>query len=82
MTRDATARESVCEMLLRPFRIAPMMYGGALYPPRRAAAQPTAIAQEAKPDLAAQLRGLKALQDDGALTPEEFQIAKRKVLDQ
>jgi hypothetical protein len=28
-----------------------------------------------------QLRGLKALLDEGVLTPEEFQAAKRKVLD-
>ena len=35
----------------------------------------------AKPDVVEQLKGLKALRDDGALTPEEFQLAKRKVLD-
>jgi len=33
-----------------------------------------------RPDLVEQLKGLKALQDDGVLTPEEFRIAKRKVL--
>jgi hypothetical protein len=65
-------------MLLRPFRIAPMMYGPALYPPRRYAAPPQPVAA---PDLAEQLRGLKALQDDGVLSPEEFEQAKRKVLD-
>jgi len=35
----------------------------------------------AKPDVVEQLKGLKALHDDGALSPEEFQLAKRKVLD-
>ena len=35
----------------------------------------------ARPDIVEQLKGLKALRDDGALTPEEFQLAKRKVLD-
>ena len=34
-----------------------------------------------KPDVVEQLKGLKALHDDGVLTPEEFQMAKRKVLD-
>ena len=33
------------------------------------------------PDLVEQLRGLKALHDDGVLSPEEFQMAKRKLLD-
>lgn len=33
-----------------------------------------------RPDVVQQLKGLKALLDDGALTPEEFQLAKRKVL--
>ena len=31
-------------------------------------------------DVVEQLKALKALQDDGALSPEEFQMAKRKVL--
>jgi hypothetical protein len=34
----------------------------------------------AAPDLVEQLKGLKALRDAGALTPEEFELAKRKVL--
>jgi len=34
----------------------------------------------AAPDLVEQLNGLKALRDAGALTPEEFELAKRKVL--
>ena len=33
------------------------------------------------PDVVAQLKGLKTLRDDGVLTPEEFELAKRKVLD-
>jgi hypothetical protein len=32
------------------------------------------------PDLVEQLKELKALQDAGAITPDEFQAAKRKVL--
>ena len=31
-------------------------------------------------DVVEQLKDLKALHDDGALSPEEFQMAKRKVL--
>ena len=34
----------------------------------------------AAPDVVEQLKGLKALRDAGALTPEEFQLAKRQVL--
>ena len=55
-----------------------MMYSGVLYPPRPNAAAPGPVA---KPNVVAQLKGLKALQDDGVLTPEEFETAKRKVLD-
>ncbi len=33
-----------------------------------------------RPDIVAQLKGLKALHDDGVLSPEEFRMAKRKVL--
>ena len=36
--------------------------------------------QAAAPDVVAQLKGLKALQDDGVLSPEEFRLAKQKVL--
>ncbi len=32
------------------------------------------------PDVVEQLKDLKALRDDGVLSPEEFQLAKRKVL--
>ena len=34
----------------------------------------------ARPDLVEQLKALKALCDDGVLSPEEFQMAKRMVL--
>ena len=64
-------------MIMRPFAIAPMMFRGAMSPVKRMAARPA----PPKPDLVEQLRGLKALQDEGALTPEEFQLAKRRVLD-
>ena len=36
--------------------------------------------QPARPDVVEQLKDLKALHDDGVLSPEEFQMAKRKVL--
>jgi hypothetical protein len=74
-------------MVLRPLRRAPMMLGGVgfqvgldearrkqLEAERRAPAAP-------KPDVVAQLRELKALHDDGVLSPEEFRLAKRKLLD-
>ena len=32
------------------------------------------------PDVVGQLKDLKALHDDGVLSPDEFQMAKRKVL--
>ena len=41
----------------------------------------TVVRAAPRPDVVEQLKGLKALLDDGALTPEEFRIAKRKVLD-
>jgi hypothetical protein len=72
------------EMLLRPLRRAPMMLGGVgfqigwdegrrkqLEAQRRAAP---------RPDLVDQLKDLKALLDDGVLSPEEFQLAKHKLL--
>ena len=36
--------------------------------------------QAAAPDVVEQLKGLKALLDDGALSPDEFRLAKQKVL--
>ena len=41
---------------------------------------PAAPAAALTPDVVGQLQGLKALHDDGVLSPEEFQMAKRKVL--
>ena len=37
-------------------------------------------AQAPRPDIVEQLKDLKALHDDGVLSPEEFQMAKRRVL--
>lgn len=48
----------------------------------RRKAQRQAVVRPAapKPDIVEQLKDLKALLDDGALSPEEFQLAKHKVL--
>lgn len=43
------------------------------------AAAPVAAAPAA-PDLVSRLQDLKALQDQGVLTPEEFETAKQKLL--
>jgi hypothetical protein len=77
-------------MLLRPLRHAPMMLGGVGFQAgldkvrrERIEAQRQAAARAAAasaPDVVEQLKALKTLQDDGALSPEEFQLAKRKVL--
>lgn len=75
-------------MLLTPLRRAPMMLGGVgfqagLDAARRkqaAARQQTAVAVPAA-DVVEQLKGLKALLDEGVLSPDEFQLAKRKILD-
>ena len=74
-------------MLLRPMRRAPLMLGGVGFQVgldeahhKQLMAQRQVMVR-AKPDVVEQLKGLKALRDDGALTPEEFQLAKRKVLD-
>jgi hypothetical protein len=75
-------------MLLRPLRRAPMMLGGVgfqagLDEARRKqleARLQTAVRAAPRPDVVQQLKDLKALLDDGVLTPEEFQLAKRMVL--
>ncbi len=70
-------------MLLRPMRSAPLMLGGVGFQAgldEVARKRAAAAAQPPAPDLVGQLRELKALQDAGALTPEEFAAAKRKVL--
>jgi hypothetical protein len=80
-------------MLLRPLRRAPMMLGGvgfqagldeARWKQREAQRQAGVRAPQPPsapgPDIVAQLKDLKALHDDGVLSPEEFRMAKRKVL--
>jgi Short C-terminal domain len=76
-------------VLLSPLRRAPMMLGGVGFQAgldeiRRkqveAQRQASLRAAEAEPDLVSQLKSLAALHDSGALSPEEFQAAKRKVL--
>jgi hypothetical protein len=74
-------------MVLRPLRRAPMMLGGVGFQAgldevrhKQLQARRAAAEAAARPDVVQQLKGLKALRDDGVLTPEEFQIAKRKVL--
>jgi membrane protease subunit (stomatin/prohibitin family) len=47
---------------------------------KKIAAQQQQAAQAPRPDVAAQLTQLKALHDEGFLTTEELQAAKRKVL--
>ena len=44
-------------------------------------AQRQAVARSQSLDVVKQLKELKALQDDGVLSPEEFTMAKRKLLD-
>jgi hypothetical protein len=74
-------------MLLRPLRRAPMMLGGVGFQAgvdearrKQIEARRQAVARARRPDVVEQLTQLKALYDDGVLTPEEFQLAKRKVL--
>jgi hypothetical protein len=79
-------------MLLRPLRRAPMMLGGVgfqvgldearrkqIEAERRAAVR-AVQAQAPRPDIVEQLKDLKALHDNGFLSPEEFRMAKRMVL--
>jgi len=50
---------------------------------KQLAAQRQAVAQAAaapRPDVVEQLKDLKGLLDDGVLSPDEFQMAKRKLL--
>jgi hypothetical protein len=80
-------------MLLRPLRRAPMMLGGVgfqagldearrkqIEAQRQAAARTPQAPAAPWPDVVEQLKELKALHDDGVLSPEEFRMAKRKVL--
>jgi Short C-terminal domain len=71
-------------MLLRPLRRAPMMLGGVgfqvgLDEARREQLEARRRAV-VRGDVVEQLKDLKSLLDDGTLSPEEFQLAKRKVL--
>jgi putative oligomerization/nucleic acid binding protein len=73
-------------MLPRPLKRTPMMLGGVgfqvgLDEARRKQIEAQRQAGSARPDVVEQLKGLKALRDDGHLSPEEFQRAKRLVLD-
>jgi len=75
-------------MILRPLRRAPMMLGGVGFQvgldeaehKRMQAQRQAAAAAAPGPDVVTRLKELKALRDDGVLTPEEFQRAKRIVL--
>jgi hypothetical protein len=74
-------------MLPRPLRRAPMMLGGVGFQVgldeaqrRQMQAASAAAVAAPGPNVVTQLKELKALLDDGALTPEEFRLAKRKVL--
>ena len=78
------------QMLLRPLRRAPMMLGGVGFQAgvdearrkQREAQRRAAVRAPEAPgrDVVEQLKDLKALRDDGVLSPEEFQTAKRMVL--
>jgi Short C-terminal domain len=74
-------------MLLRPLRRAPMMLGGVGFQAglddvrrEQIEAERHAAAQASAADAIKQIEDLKALHDSGALSAEEFQVAKRKVL--
>jgi hypothetical protein len=74
-------------MLLRPLRRAPMMLGGVGFQVgldeaerKQMRAHRQAPIAPPGPDVVTQLKELKALLDDGALTPDEFRVAKGKVL--
>ena len=72
-------------MLLRPLRRAPMMLGGVgfqvgLDEVRRKQLAAQAAQAAPGPDIVQQLKELKALLDEGVLSPEEFGAAKRTVL--
>jgi hypothetical protein len=75
-------------MLLRPLRRAPMMLGGVGFQAglddvrrEQTEAQRRASAQASAADVIKKIEDLKALHDSGALSAEEFQMAKRKVLE-
>jgi hypothetical protein len=80
-------------MLLRPLRRTPMMLGGVGFQAgldearrKQLEARRQEVVRASEPpaapglDLVGQLKDLKALHDAGVLTPEEFRLAKRRVL--
>jgi len=75
-------------MLLSPMRRAPLMLGGVGFQvgldetakKRAAEAAAAAAPPPPAPSLVDQLKELQAMRDAGALTPQEFEAAKRKVL--
>jgi hypothetical protein len=71
-------------MLLRPLRRAPMMLGGVGFQAGLDEARREHLdaqrRETAAREVTEQLQGLVALRDAGTLTPEEFELAKRKVL--
>jgi Short C-terminal domain len=80
-------------MLLRPLRRTPMMLGGVGFQAgldearrKQLEAQRQTVLRDPEaraapgPDVVEQLKDLKALHDDGVLSPDEFRLAKRKVL--
>ena len=67
-------------MLLRPLRRTPMMLGGVGFAAGLDEARRAKASAARAPDVVEQLKNLKTLLDDGALSAEEFQMAKRKVL--
>jgi hypothetical protein len=76
------------EMVLRPLRRAPMMLGGVGFQygldearRKQQLQQQQAAGAPAKIDVVQQLKGLQELLDGGVLTPEEFEMLKRRVLD-
>jgi hypothetical protein len=76
------------EMVLRPLRRAPMMLGGVGFQygldearRKQQLQQQQAARAPAKIDVVQQLKGLQELLDGGVLTPEEFEMLKRRVLD-
>ena len=70
-------------MLLRPLRRAPMMLGGVGYQAGLDDVRRKHIEEQrkaAEPDIIKQIEDLKVLHDSGALTAEEYQQAKNKLL--
>jgi hypothetical protein len=75
------------EMVLRPLRRAPMMLGGVGFQygldearRKQQLQQQHAARAPAKIDVVQQLKGIQELLDGGVLTPEEFEMLKRRVL--